>query len=93
MVHCRCPEYGVCNYLTLQKIYGMLILRILAFSSPELKGLHVVYMYLKNHLTDGGRRGGGHGHPRTSLYMLRPSPTGHVAWSYVTLLSIFASQF
>ena len=29
-------ENGVCNYLALEKIYGMLILRIHAFSLPEL---------------------------------------------------------
>ena len=30
------PENGVCNYLALEKINGMLILRIRAFSPPEL---------------------------------------------------------
>ena len=32
------PKNGVCNYLELEKIYGMLILRIRAFSPPELYG-------------------------------------------------------
>ena len=30
-----CPENGVCNYLALVNIYGMLILWIWAFSPPE----------------------------------------------------------
>ena len=30
------PENGVYKYLTLEKIYGMLVLRIHAFSPPEL---------------------------------------------------------
>ena len=30
------PENEVCNYLALEKIYGMLILRICAVSPPEL---------------------------------------------------------
>ena len=54
-VHCRCfvlkMEY-IYNYLALEKIYGMLILRIHAFSPPELKGLNVVYL-INNYLTKG----------------------------------------
>ena len=30
------PENGVCNYLALESIYGMLILRIHAFLPPEI---------------------------------------------------------
>ena len=36
-MHCRQifgPENGVCNFLALVKIYGMLILQICAFSPP-----------------------------------------------------------
>ena len=45
------PENGVCNYLALENIYGMLILWIHAFSPSELQGLYVVY--LKNYVTRG----------------------------------------
>ena len=31
------PENGVCNHLALEKIYGMLILWIHAFSPPNYK--------------------------------------------------------
>ena len=48
------PENGVCNYLELGKINGMLILRIRAFSPLELCCL------LNNDLQRGT-----HGHPRT----------------------------
>ena len=30
------PKNGACNYLALEKIYGMLILQICAFSPPGL---------------------------------------------------------
>ena len=30
------PAYGACNYLALEKIYGMLVLLICMFSPPEL---------------------------------------------------------
>ena len=60
-----CPENGVCNYLALGKIYGMLTLWIRDFSPPELLGLYVAY--LKNDLANGG---GGGGHPRTPLATL-----------------------
>ena len=53
------PANGVGNYLAPEKIYCMLVLRILAFSPPELWGQK------KNYLKKGG--GGGHGHPRTPL--------------------------
>ena len=57
------PENGLCNYLALETIYGMLILWIHAFSLPELKGLYAVY--LKSYLTKGGHR-----HQRTIPAML-----------------------
>ena len=46
------PENEVCNYLALEKIYGMSILRTCAFSPPELLSLY--FVYLKNYLTKGG---------------------------------------
>ena len=52
------PANGVANYLALGKIYCMLILRIRAFSPPELQG--------QKKLSQKGD-GGGHGHPRTPL--------------------------
>ena len=36
LLHKFGPENGVCNYLALEKINGMLVLRIRAFSPPEL---------------------------------------------------------
>ena len=53
------PENGVCNYLTLEKIYGMLILRIRTFSPSELQGLYVVYLKKSSHKGGGGGGGGG----------------------------------
>ena len=64
-----CPENGVCNYLALEKIYGMLTLRVCAFSPPELLGLYVAY--LKNDLAKGG--GGGAWAPQ--------DPTGYTAFN------------
>ena len=56
LCHTQGTADGVCNYLALEKTCGMLILRIRAFSPPELQGL---YVYLKNYLTRGGGGGGG----------------------------------
>ena len=53
------PENGVCNYLALEKINGMLTLWVCAFSPPELSGLYV--LCLTNYLAKGGI----HRHPRT----------------------------
>ena len=36
------PANGVGNYLALEKIYCMLILRIRAFSPPELQGQRII---------------------------------------------------
>ena len=57
------PENGVCNYLAIEKIYGMSILQIHAFSPAELEGCM---------LYKGGGGGGGGGvevtaTPRTPL--------------------------
>ena len=54
------PANGVGNYLAPEKIYCMLVLRILAFSPPELWGQK------KKKLSQKGE-GGGHGHPRTPV--------------------------
>ena len=59
------PDNGVCNYLALVNFYVILILRICAFSPPELKDLYVVYNYLTR---------GVDGHPRTSPPPPPPSP-------------------
>ena len=48
-------ENGVCNYLALENIYGMLILRICPFSPPELSGS--MLFTKKHHLTKGGFTG------------------------------------
>ena len=53
------PANGVGNYLAPEKIYCMLVLRILAFSPPELCGQ-------KKKLSQKGE-GGGHELPRTPL--------------------------
>ena len=49
------PENGICNYQVQEKIYGLLILQIRAFSQPELLGLYAIN--LKNsfyYRTKGG---------------------------------------
>ena len=63
IVHCRrlVLKNGLCNFLALEKICGMLTLRIRAFLPPEVQGSYVVYLKKLQYLTKGGGAGGGGG--------------------------------
>ena len=73
------PANGVGNYLALEKIYCMLVLRILAFSPPEL--------WRQKKLSRKGE-GRGHGHPRTPLATL-PQANITVKRVHFTVAEIF----
>ena len=59
------PGNRVCNYLALEKINGMLILRFRAFSPPLMRFVCCLLKKLSHNGGEGGW-GDGHGHgPRT----------------------------
>ena len=72
------PANGVCNYLALETIYGMLIVRIRSFSPSELIGLYAIYLKKLSRRRGEGRFTGTSSQRKT-LCSQRPFDTPHHA--------------